>query len=59
MTHFTTHNLSCMLDMLTGTNHLLDLKNRWNYVQKPFFHKKVKNGRQVLKSPQNLFFLTL
>ena len=48
-----------MLNIFTGTNHLLDFKNRWNRTQKPFFHKKVKSGRQVLKSFQNPFFLIL
>ena len=45
-----------MLDMLTGTNHSLAFKNQSNRAQKPFFHKKVKSGRQALESPQNPFF---
>ena len=55
--HFSIYNLSCMLKMLTVTNHLLDVKNRKNSVQKPLFYKNVRRGYQVLKSPKNLFFL--
>ena len=42
--------------MLTGTNHLLDFKNKGDCVQKPYFTKNVKSGRQVLESSQNPFF---
>ena len=55
ITYFFIHNLPCMLDMLIGTNHLLDFKNWQNHAQKSFFYKKVKSGRQVLKNFQNTF----
>ena len=57
MTHYCMYNLPRVLDILTGTNYSLASKNELNRAQKPFFHKKVKSGRQVLKSPQNSFFL--
>ena len=44
--------------MLAGTNHLLDLKKKWNRAKNPL-HKKAKSERQVVKSPQSPFFLKL
>ena len=34
---------------LTFLEQLLDFKNTLNRAQNPFFHKKVKSGRQVLE----------